>query len=327
MPNTKQQITKNPPRVSTKIGYWRQLKRTSVTHALTPDLRTRSVPCHFWQCFLSFLALTVGGSGLTMQDLKSRTAVLSLNKAIRSFNQGNTKAFEFIYRSYCEYVHRICLRMLRDPAEAEDAAQDVFVCVFRKISTFRGESAFSSWLYRLTTNSVLMRFRKNKRKWVSLEESREDERCFCRESSALDSNLCGLLDRIDLQSAVDVLPNGYKVAFVLHDVHGYDHREIAEMCGHSIGNSKSQLHKARVRLRKLIGGTPQGAVAQKANQANQFLHASTPDMPVKKKRYAAPFKPTFRPGCKDRASIRAWPLRSRPVGSVRQPKPGKARSV
>ena len=258
-----------------------------------------------------------------MPDLKSSAAVLSLNRAIRLFNQGDTKAFEFIYRSYCEYVHRICLRMLRDPAEAEDATQDVFVCVFRKINTFRGESAFSSWLYRLTTNSVLMRFRKNKRKWISLEESGEDDGDFCREISTPDSNLSGLLDRIDIQSAVDVLPNGYKMVFVLHDIHGYDHREIAEICGYSIGNSKSQLHKARVRLRKLIGGISQEAVRQ---GVSQFPCAEMPDRPAKKKRYAT-FGSTRRRGCKDRAPVNGWRPRSRLVGCIRQTKPGNSRSL
>src|SRR5437899_1143891 len=116
------------------------------------------------------------GQQVTMRELKSRTSViLSVDKAIRLFNQGDAKAFEFIYRSYCDFVYRICLRMLRDPVEAEDAAQDVFVCLLRKISTFRGESAFSSWLYRLTENSVLMRFRKKKHRWIPLEEPKEDE--------------------------------------------------------------------------------------------------------------------------------------------------------
>jgi len=202
-----------------------------------------------------------------MRRLKPRkAATLSVDKAIRLFNQGDAKAFEFIYRSYSDFVHRICLRMLRDRAEAEDAAQDVFICVFCKINTFRGESKFSSWLYRLTTNSVLMRFRRNKRKhkWIPIEESKEDGGGSCSEISAPDSNSSGLLDRIDLQSAVDVLPNGYKTAFVLHDIHGYDHREIAEMFGHSIGNSKSQLHKARLRLRKFLGGMPKKEVKQDA---------------------------------------------------------------
>src|SRR5262245_36937096 len=146
--------------------------------------------------------------------------------------------------------------MLRDPIEAEDATQDVFVCVLCKINTFRGESAFSSWLYRLTTNSVLMRFRRNRCACVPLEEPGEEDSA-SREIGAPDLNLSGLLDRIDLQSAIDVLPNGYKTAFLLHDVHGYAHREIAEMYGNSVGNSKSQLHKARLRLRKLLGDVTQ----------------------------------------------------------------------
>jgi RNA polymerase sigma-70 factor, ECF subfamily len=192
-----------------------------------------------------------------MRRFKSRKAAnLSADKAIRLFNQGDIQAFESIYRSYCEFVHRICLRMLRDPVEAEDAAQDVFVCVFRKINTFRGESAFSSWLYRLTTNSVLMRFRKKKHRWVPLEEPRDDDGVSYSEIEAVDLNLSGVLDRIDLQSALAVLPNGYKTAFVLHDIQGYDHREIAKMFGYSIGNSKSQLHKARLRLRSLLYGVP-----------------------------------------------------------------------
>lgn len=146
--------------------------------------------------------------------------------------------------------------MLRDPVEAEDAPQDVVVCVFHKINTFRGESAFSSWLYRLTINSVLMRFRKKKHTWIPLEERRDDDGASCSETEAVDLNLSGVLDRIDLQSAIAVLPNGQKTAFVLHDIQGYDHREIAKMFGYSTGNSKSQLHKARLRLRSLLYALP-----------------------------------------------------------------------
>ena len=186
-----------------------------------------------------------------------QVATSSADKAVRLFAQGDARAFEFVYRSYFQYVRNICLRMLRDPSEAEDATQDVFVCVFCKINTFRGESAFSSWLYRLTTNSILMRFRKNQRPCVPLEEPGEEDSPFRDEIGAPDLNLSGLLDRIDLQSAIDVLPNGYKTAFLLHDVHGYAHREIAEMYGNSVGNSKSQLHKARLRLRKLLGDITQ----------------------------------------------------------------------
>ena len=203
-----------------------------------------------------------------MQRFRARKAAdLFADKAIRSFNQGDIQSFEFIYRSYCEFVHRICLRMLRDPIEAEDATQDVFVCVYRKINTFRGESAFSSWLYRLTTNSVLMRFRKNKHKnaWISLEDHREEETASCSKISGRDMKQSSLLERIDLQTAIDVLPEGYKSAFVLHEIQGYDHHEIAKMFGHSAGNSKSQLHKARLRLRNLLSGMPKKVVPQNAS--------------------------------------------------------------
>src|ERR1700751_4549616 len=87
----------------------------------------------------------------------------ALRDTIRLVHKGDKEAFALIYRNYSDFVYRICLRMLRDPSEAEDAAQDTFVRVFLKINTFRGESAFSSWLYRLTTNVILMRFRQNKR--------------------------------------------------------------------------------------------------------------------------------------------------------------------
>jgi RNA polymerase sigma-70 factor, ECF subfamily len=197
------------------------------------------------------------GSSRRRQLKPRQVATSSADKAVRLFTQGDARAFEVVYRSYFQFVRNICLRMLRDPIEAEDATQDVFVCVLCKINTFRGESAFSSWLYRLTTNSVLMRFRRNQRTCVPLEEPGEDDSASRDEIGAPDLNLSGLLDRIDLQSAIDVLPNGYKTTFLLHDVHGYAHREIAEMNGNSIGNSKSQLHKARLRLRKLLGDITQ----------------------------------------------------------------------
>jgi len=166
--------------------------------------------------------------------------------------QGKYVVFESIYQQYCDYVRSVCLRMLRNPAEVEDVTQDVFVNVFLKLHTFRGESTFSTWLYRLTTNQVLMRFRKNKQNHVSLDE-------LLNEDGDLDSfggpdlHLYGAGDRVDLQAAMDRLPDGCRTVFVLHDIQGYGHQEIAELIGYSIGNSKSQLHKARRRLRRLLG--------------------------------------------------------------------------
>jgi RNA polymerase sigma-70 factor (ECF subfamily) len=193
--------------------------------------------------------------GYTLRERKlEKLDRISLAAAIGSIQEGDTAAFEPIYMNYFGLVHRICLRMLGDPVEAEDVAQDTFVHLLRKIHLFRGESAFSSWLYRLTTNIVLMRFRKRNAKLSSLDEFLDDEHegSACGEIGGPDLRLTGLFDRINLQAAIDLLPKGYKAAFILHDVHGYEHKEIAQMCGYSAGTSKSQLHRARVRLRKLL---------------------------------------------------------------------------
>ncbi len=145
--------------------------------------------------------------------------------------------------------------MVGNTAEAEDLTQEAFLQLFRKISTFRGESAFSTWLHRLSVNVVLMRLRKKSMAETSLEEVTEpDEESGGprRDFGAPDLRLSGSIDRLNLQRAVDQLPPGYKSVFVLHDVQGYEHNEIAEIMGCSIGNSKSQLHKARMRLRELL---------------------------------------------------------------------------
>jgi RNA polymerase sigma-70 factor (ECF subfamily) len=172
-----------------------------------------------------------------------------------STQQEDIRAFELVYKANSELVRRICSRMLRDPMEAEDAAQDVFVRVLLKLHTFRGESALSSWLYRLTTNLVLMRFRKKIHE-RPVCELLDDNRALHCDISKPDLLLIGAVDRVDLRAAIDRLPDGYRAVFVLHDVQGYAHKEIANLFGYSIGNSKCQLHKARRRLRKLLGGKP-----------------------------------------------------------------------
>jgi RNA polymerase sigma-70 factor, ECF subfamily len=178
----------------------------------------------------------------------------SLSETIRLAQQGDAAAFELIYRLHCGRVYALCLRMLREPVEAEDVAQDVFLQLFRKIHTFRGESAFSSWLHRLTANLVLMRLRRKRPMSTSLEEVKSDDEDSGRrdEMGGPDLHLSGLFDRLNLQVAIDQLPMGFKAMFILHDVHGYEHTEIAKILGCSVGNSKSQLHKARKRLRKLL---------------------------------------------------------------------------
>jgi RNA polymerase sigma-70 factor (ECF subfamily) len=161
--------------------------------------------------------------------------------------------------------------MLRDPFEAEDLTQDTFVLLLRKIHTFRGESAFSSWLYKLTTNLVLMRFRSKVSQPESLDEisaNAENGETFS-ELGQPDLYLSGLFDRVNLQAAIDLLPAGCKTAFILHDVEGYEHKEIAGILGCSVGNSKSQLHRARKRLRKLLRGASHCALQGKPHAAGE----------------------------------------------------------
>ena len=161
--------------------------------------------------------------------------------------------FERAYRMYSRRVYSKCLHMVGNEAEAEDLTQEVFLQLFRKIGTFRGESAFSTWLHRMTVNVVLMQLRKKGLPSVSLEETLEsDEEAPRKEFGADDVKLKGSIERMHLERAIDKLPPGYKTVFVLHDVEGFEHNEIAQMVGCSIGNSKSQLHKARLKLRDYL---------------------------------------------------------------------------
>jgi RNA polymerase sigma-70 factor, ECF subfamily len=171
----------------------------------------------------------------------------SLSEAIRLAQQGDTRGFEFIYKLPSRRVYALCLRMPHDPVEAEDLAQEAFIQLFRKIHTFRGALAISTWLHRLTANLVLMRFRRKKPVSISLDEikgNEEDGRGPRLQIGGPDPSLNGLFDRVELQSAIEQLPDGYKEIFILYDVEGYDHNKIAKILDRSIGNSKSQLHKA-----------------------------------------------------------------------------------
>jgi len=155
------------------------------------------------------------------------------------------------------------LRMTANTAEAEDLSQEAFLQLFRKIGTFRGESAFSTWLHRMAVNVVLMRLRKKGLSVVPLEKTMEtDEESPKKEPGAQDPSLAGAVDRLELQRAVEALPPGYRTIFVLHDIEGFEHNEIADMVGCSIGNSKSQLHKARMKLRDSLR-TSRAAKAEK----------------------------------------------------------------
>jgi RNA polymerase sigma-70 factor (ECF subfamily) len=147
--------------------------------------------------------------------------------------------------------------MVGNAAEAEDLTQEAFLLLLRKIHTFRGESAFSTWLHRLTVNIVLMRLRRKLPPIVSIEATLDpNEETVSPDPASMigapDLLLEGSIDRINLERCIKQLPMGYRTIFVLHDVEGYEHHEIAEILGRSVGVSKSQLHKARTRLRDLL---------------------------------------------------------------------------
>ncbi|MFM9905531.1 MAG: RNA polymerase sigma factor [Pyrinomonadaceae bacterium] len=163
---------------------------------------------------------------------------------------GNLAAFELLYERYHRRTYSLCLRMTSSQTEAEDLTQEVFIQLFRKIGSFRGDSAFSTWLHRLTVNQVLMHFR---RRSVKNERTSEDgEMPEQMVHGTANPNKMQVVDRIALKNAIAELPNGYRNVFILHDVEGFEHEEVARMMGISVGTSKSQLHKARLKLRGLL---------------------------------------------------------------------------
>jgi RNA polymerase sigma-70 factor (ECF subfamily) len=164
--------------------------------------------------------------------------------------RGDMQAFETVYKRHHRRVYSLCLRMVANATEAEDLTQEVFIQLFRKIGSFRGESAFTTWLHRLTVNHVLMHFRK---RGVRLEKTTEEgEIGEIQDFLQAATERPRFVDRIALDKAISELPPGYRTVFVLHDVEGFEHEEVADMLGVSVGTSKSQLHKARMRLRELL---------------------------------------------------------------------------
>jgi RNA polymerase sigma-70 factor (ECF subfamily) len=164
--------------------------------------------------------------------------------------EGDMAAFEELYQRHNRRVYSLCLRMTQNVSEAEDLAQEVFIQLFRKIGSFRGESAFTTWLHRLTVNQVLMHFRKRS---VKLEKTTEEGDTPEQAVMGTENpNQMPVIDRIALDKAIAQLPPGYRTVFVLHDVEGHEHEEIARMLGVAVGTSKSQLHKARMKLRALL---------------------------------------------------------------------------
>jgi RNA polymerase sigma-70 factor (ECF subfamily) len=173
---------------------------------------------------------------------------------IRRAQSGDEHAFASLYQLHRKRVYSVCLQMTKDVADAEDLTQDAFLQVFRSIGSFRGDSAFSTWLYRIAVNTVLMKLRRRKSPpLVSLDEPVSAETpSLKRDIGKADPALSGAIDRIALRRAVEELPAGCRQIFDLHEVKGYQHHEIAQLLQCSIGNSKSQLHKAKMKMRDVL---------------------------------------------------------------------------
>jgi RNA polymerase sigma-70 factor, ECF subfamily len=188
---------------------------------------------------------------------------------IKHAQEGDSDAFAALFHTHKARIYSVCLRMTNNAGEAEDLTQDAFLQVFRKITSFRGDSAFSTWLHRIAVNTVLMHFRKKSLCQVSLDEpyANNDGAKIRREYGTRDYGLAGCVDRVALTRAMKELPPGYRTIFLLHEVEGYEHQEIAEMLGCSVGNSKSQLYKAKLRIRELLVHSPEARLASRNGQS------------------------------------------------------------
>jgi RNA polymerase sigma-70 factor, ECF subfamily len=188
-----------------------------------------------------------------MQDLNLSGRTATDLELVKRAQEGDSDAFAALFHAHKGRVYSICLRMTNNTAQAEDLTQDAFLQVFRKLDTFKGNSALSTWLYRIAVNTVLMHFRKKALKQISLDEpSSQDVKQVRREYGSRDGRLSGSVDRIALIRAIKDLPAGYRTIFLLHEVEGYEHQEIAKILDCSVGNSKSQLHKAKLRIREFL---------------------------------------------------------------------------
>ena len=173
---------------------------------------------------------------------------------VRRVQRGDQEAFTALFQLHRQRVYSVCLSMTRDASEAEDLTQEAFLQVFRSVKTFRGDAAFSTWLYRLAVNVVLMKRRRHKSPLMfSLDTPvSSDSPLLRRELCCRDPELSGAIDRITLHRAIEALPSGYRKIFGLYEVYGYQHREIADLLHCSINTSKSQLHHAKRKMRRLL---------------------------------------------------------------------------
>jgi RNA polymerase sigma-70 factor, ECF subfamily len=189
---------------------------------------------------------------IAVRDVKEEDN--SERSLVQRAQRGDEQAFAALFQQHKRRVYSVCLQMTKDVADAEDLTQEAFMQVFRSVNSFRGDSAFSTWLYRIAVNTVLMKLRRRKApQIVSLDEPvSTDTPSLKRDIGRPDERLSGTIDRIALRRAMSELPEGCRRIFDLHEVKGYQHHEIAAMLDCSVGNSKSQLHKAKMKMRDLL---------------------------------------------------------------------------
>ena len=204
-------------------------------------------------CVISATSTNLPPASMISQQDK-REQKISEAWLVQRAQNGDEQAFATLYETHKKRVYSLCLQMTRDTADAEDLTQEAFLQVFRCINSFRGDSAFSTWLYRIAVNTVLMKLRRHKTPpLVSLDEPvSPDSASLKREIGEADLRLNGAIDRIALRRAVAELPAGCRLIFDLHEVQGFQHHEIAQQLQCSIGNSKSQLHKAKLKMRDVL---------------------------------------------------------------------------
>jgi RNA polymerase sigma-70 factor (ECF subfamily) len=184
-------------------------------------------------------------------------ALGSEQELLERAREGDSEAFSILYLRHKRRVYSLCLRMTGNPALAEELTQEAFLAMFRRIQTFRGDSSLATWLHRVTVNCVLMHLRQQNSRiqeltMIGLDSDNDETGYVAVDFGSCDERLEGTLDRVALERAVQHLPPGYRLIWFLHDIEGYEHSEIAEILGCSTGNTKSQLHKARLKLRRLL---------------------------------------------------------------------------
>lgn len=188
------------------------------------------------------MAAVAPGAALYAEDL-------ALAERCRS---GDIDAFERLYRDHASRLFGLTVRMLGNRTDAEDMLQDIFLTAHRKLPSYRGDARLSTWLFRLATNLCLDHLR-SKAARMSQATTSLDADGAAEPVSAAPGPVVGAVQHIDLERAIGQLPPGCRAAFLLHDVEGFEHREVAVMLGISEGTSKSQVHKARLKLRDALG--------------------------------------------------------------------------